>query len=74
MVRYWSESGVRSEITFVQNDVIKSSVITGDQLQVFKVYEGHTIRDIEAFTMFFKYSHTRTIGNESSLHFIVEYL
>ena len=74
-VEYWTKAKVKKENTSIWKTNINEYVsTTGRMLQTFGIFKSITITDISAFTMHFKYFHTGNLGNESSVHCLIEYV
>ena len=75
-VRYWTKTKVQKDIknTLRKTNVNEYPSITGSSLQTFGIFENITLRDISCFTLYYRYFHTGHIGNESSVHTLIEYI
>ena len=73
-VKYWTKSKVEKDIknTLRKTNVNEYPSVQGSSLQTFGIFENITLRDISAFTLYYKYFHTGNIWNESSLLCLVE--
>ena len=70
----WSKTKVQRTVSFSKTNVREDSKITGSWCQMFELNVEKTITDVKCFTMEYKYSHSRSIGNESGLHCLIEYV
>ena len=70
----WSKTKVQRSISFQKLNIREESTITGSWLQMYELNITKTITDIKCFTMEYKYDHTSSIGNESGLHCLIEYI
>ena len=72
---YWTKTQVKkTSRTFLKTNTNKSVGITGTLLNVFFINESITISDIMCFRIEYKYFHTGNLGNESSVHCLIEYV
>ena len=74
-IYWWSKTGVESNnwSTFWKIKCTKSSV-SGSALQSYPVGKSLTINDIKALTIKYRYIHSGSVGNESALHCLIEYV
>ena len=70
----WSKTKVQRTVSFSKLNIREDSTITGSWLQMYELNISKTITDVKCFTMEYKYSHTSSIGNESGLHCLIEYI
>ena len=70
----WSKTKVKRTVSFSKLNIREDAIITGSWMQCFVINETKTITDVKCFTMEYKYSHTSSIGNESGLHCLIEYV
>ena len=70
----WSKTKVQRTVSFSKTNIREDSAITGSWCQMFELNVEKTITDVKCFTMEYKYSHTSSIGNESGLHCLIEYI
>ena len=72
---YWTKTEVKKTTkTFVKTNTNKSIAITGTWLNVFFIDENITLTDIKCFRVEYKYFHTSNLGNESTVHCLIEYV
>ena len=70
----WSKTKVQRTVSFSKTNIREDSTITGSWLQMYELNIEKTITDVKCFTMEYKYSHSSSIGNESGLHCLIEYI
>ena len=70
----WSKTKVQRTVSFSKTNIREDSTITGSWLQMYELNITKTITDVKCFTMEYKYSHSSSIGNESGLHCLIEYI
>ena len=70
----WSKTKVQRTVSFSKTNIREDSAITGSWLQMYELNITKTITDVKCFTMEYKYSHSSSIGNESGLHCLIEYV
>ena len=74
-IEYWTKAKVKKTLTSISKTNVNEYVsITGRMLQTFGIFKSITIRDISCFTLHYKYFHTGNLGNESSVHCLIEYV
>ena len=75
-VRYWTKTQVQKDIknTLRKTNCNEYPSVQGTSLQTFGTFENITLKDISAFTLYYRYFHTGNIGNESSVHCLIEYI
>ena len=72
---YWTKTQVKKTTkTFIKTNTNKSIAITGTWLNVFFIDESITLTDVKCFRVEYKYFHTANLGNESSVHCLIEYV
>ena len=74
-IYWWSKTGVGSDEwrSFWKIKCTKSTV-SGTSLQSYPVGRSFTINDISALTIKYRYLHSSSVGNESALHCLIEYV
>ena len=77
-IKYWSKDETEKELEVSKDGITKSTVILDSQLQLFKFNKSIEVKDVEIFTVLYKYTHSSgsnySLQNESMKHFKVEYL
>ena len=73
-INYWTKTKVKKTHTIFKNNVNEYVSIRGTWLQTFGIFESVELRDISCFTMEYRYRGSATVGNESILHCLIEYL
>ena len=72
---YWTKAKAKQTNTNIfKTNVSEYVSVTGRMLQSFGIFKSITIKDISCFTVEYKYFHTGNLGNESSLHCLIEYV
>ena len=74
-IEYWTKAKVKKQNTTIWKTNVNEYIsITGRMLQSFGIFKSITIKDISCFTLHYKYFHTGDLGNESSVHCLIEYI
>ena len=75
-VRHWTKAKVQKGVknTSRKTNVNEYPSVQGSSLQTFGIFENITLTDISAFTLYYRYFHTQNLGNESSVHWLIEYI
>ena len=74
-VVFWTKNKTKRTNTQIFKTNVNEYVgITGVMMQTFGIFKSITLTDISCFTLEYKYFHTGNLGNESSVHCLVEYI
>ena len=74
-IEYWTKAKVKKTLTSIWKTNVNEYVgVQGRMLQTFGIFKSVNITDISCFTLHYKYFHTGNLGNESSVHCLIEYV
>ena len=71
---WWDKAGTENSDYSISKVYNSKHAISGTSLQSYPINRSLTISDITALTIKYRYLHSRSVGNESSLHCLIEYV
>ena len=71
---YWTKTGVEKQDYSISRVYNSKHAVSGTLLQSYPINRNLTFTNISAFTIRYRYLHSGSVGNESALHCLIEYV
>ena len=71
---YWTKAGVEKQDYSISRVYNSKHAISGTSLQSYPINRSLTLNDISALTIRYRYLHSGSVGNESTLHCLIQYI
>ena len=71
---YWTKTGVEKNDYSISRVNSSKHAVSGTALQSYPINRSISFNDITALTIKYRYLHSGSVGNESALHCLIEYI